>query len=1010
MVSRDEARGEQLSKREFSFGYWLNGYRKNPDDQSSDHLCFETGFFGLALNLADLRDARFGPIVENLDYVQALRSGVRRMRGLKPTTLDIEVVDGDHVYRATHCEVGEKGDRRRLDVARMWESGKLVQHYDLQNLVLEDAEGKRLGCKGSLDIVVWPQSLTLTANLSPEIPYADGAYPGMVGNGHCVINKSLEFPHDPKMEPTELTLECWVKSLETTGNRWILAKNHHEAKDGCFGFMLNQGRVTAVMNIGGGHTNKHVIEQKGGSFEVDGWNHLAMSYDGNEMQLFINGKGQGSEKIDGPRVPGDGVLRVGQRPDGRGDTAKVMVDQIRIWNRALSKQEILASATDPKALPSREGLSFEQTFDSSGEPPILPPEWKDVTTRIRMKTPQREWDVEKTHPGVWTEGDSRGLSLTCGRSTGAKASLSVQASVGGKQTLPVTFDPTKNCFVANVANVKRNWRKGPTDIRNYDEFDLVVDNGGNSLAKVPFLLDLRDVANITGLCPILCDSDGVPTGIPVQVSKNWHEPTMGAYLRAYAQLPAAPGKTTYKLRIAYGFYGTLPSASHAQLSLVGYGGNGRWEQLAIGCWGETFCMDLDMSCVDVAITDVRMLMARNGPEGKKWNWTDGGWGGDWLSTTDDNGQKLFFSEMKTAYLAHGPCLTEVRYDGNYGSQREVGLQAMVRTLRTDDYARTFHTLRYEFQRQVPADKGWLFKMGRTGHLVTPTIAYGNGSGLTAEMEVPKNRKPSELVVDRVTLEGNGPWWVGFPGAYFINDKDWGTGSRALVIRSYRAILGGKTYTRPTISMPVNRVQPDGRLDLDLLLAAPGGVSQFQPGDSVAMDLEWITLPRVADDYYGPNEAFRKHLEDNPRSWKTVFREAKGNDLRVKVSGGKLAGTYPVIVQTSASETTVEISGGVGMVPIRFEGLASAKGYALYQDVDGKLVQLDQSVHGNDFWQTDFDAQSGTFKLSYNLPLNGLENSKWILKRKTLLSAKGQRPAVDPAQPEGAGFPVPRTSD
>ena len=94
---------------------------------------------------------------------------------------------------------------------------------------------------------------------------------------------------------------------------------------------------------------------------------------------------------------------------------------------------------------------------------------------------------------------------------------------------------------------------------------------------------------------------------------------------ATTQLPATPGTSTYKLRLVYGFYGTLPSASHAQLSLVGYHGSvGRWDQLAIGCWGETICFDMDMSCVDVAITDVRMLMARKGKDGTQVE-LDGRW-------------------------------------------------------------------------------------------------------------------------------------------------------------------------------------------------------------------------------------------------------------------------------------------------------------------------------------------------------------------------------------------------
>jgi hypothetical protein len=375
-----------------------------------------------------------------------------------------------------------------------------------------------------------------------------------------------------------------------------------------------------------------------------------------------------------------------------------------------------------------------------------------------------------------------------------------------------------------------------------------------------------------------------------------------------------------------------------------------------------------------------MLMTRNGLAGRKWSWTDAGWGGDWLGVHDAESNKLAFTEMKTAYLAHGPCLTDVRYEGCYGRHREVDVAATVRTLRTDDYARTFHTLSYEFRRTLSAGSAWLFKMGRTGGLVTPQIACGNGTGLIAERSVPHRLKPNQLFVDKVTLSGEGPWWIAFPGAIHTSGKDWGTGSRALVIRSYRALFDGKKSNRPTISMPVHEVQKDGRCDLDLLLVPPAGFTEFKPGDKVEMDLEWITLPRVADDYYGPNEAFRTHLAANPSSWKTVYREALGNNLHLTVDGGVATQAYPIIIQASQPEIRVDIRGGVGAVPIRFDGLETPSGYVLYQDVDGQLVPLDQSVHGNDFWQTVYDTGSNTYQLSFNLPLDGVESSRWVLKQ------------------------------
>jgi hypothetical protein len=690
-------------------------------------------------------------------------------------------VNGEQ-YRAVSCAAGTDSDPRRLGFAKMWESGRFVQHFELEDLKFQTVTGKALNCKANLNLVAWPDSLTLTASLAPAAEEGAG---------------------------------------------W------------------SQARVT--------------------------------------LQL----KGSG------------------------------------------------------------------------------------VDCRN-----------EKMFAGVWLPSTTNAVSVTYaypGRVVSAQK-FSIQVTSGTNNVFPVAYEETKSCFVAKAPKIKRTFKTGYTDIRDYDDFLITVDSAEAQRKEIPFLLDFRSPANITGLCPILCDKEGRPTGIPVQLSKNWHYDPIGAYLMAYTSLPVKPGRTEYLLRVAYGFYGTLPSASHAQLSLIGYagkGGNGRWDQLAIGCWGETICFDMDMSLVNLAVTDVRMLMARNGLNGQKWSWTDAGWGGDWFEMLDAEGNKLAFKDLKTAYLSQGPCLTDVRYSGFYGARREVGMQAEVHTLRTDDYARTFQRFRYTFNVPVANTNISFYRQGKTGQYTTPKVAYGNRDGLLVEKDVPLGLKAGQCFIDRLTLEGNGPWWVAFPGAKHTNGRDWGTGYRALVIRSYTATINGKTYTQPTISMPVHSANKETS-NVDLLLVPPREVAAFQPGAVIDLDVEWITLHRTADDYYGPNEAYRKHLVEQPSSWKTTYREALGNDLRVTARGGKVLKRYPIFIQAEKPAVEVTIAGGVGFVPIRFEGLASIKDAVLSEVVAGKEVRLDQSVHGNDFWQADYDDDNRTYSLTYNLPLDNKPTSTWRL--------------------------------
>lgn len=81
-------------------------------------------------------------------------------------------------------------------------------------------------------------------------------------------------------------------------------------------------------------------------------------------------------------------------------------------------------------------------------------------------------------------------------------------------------------------------------------------------------------------------------------------------------------------------------------------------------------------------------------------------------------------------------MSEVDYHGYYDGRREVGVQAKVQTLRTDDYARTFQTFKCLVDQAVSIENRCLYDMGSTGGYMTPKIAYGNREGSLQEHEVP----------------------------------------------------------------------------------------------------------------------------------------------------------------------------------------------------------------------------------------------------------------------------------
>src|SRR6266478_3200822 len=60
------------------------------------------------------------------------------------------------------------------------------------------------------------------------------------------------------------------------------------------------------------------------------------------------------------------------------------------------------------------------------------------------------------------------------------------------------------------------------ELDRLDRWHFTVRNESESETAVPLMFVDEHPPAITGFTPLLCEPDGAPTGIPVQISKNWH--------------------------------------------------------------------------------------------------------------------------------------------------------------------------------------------------------------------------------------------------------------------------------------------------------------------------------------------------------------------------------------------------------------------------------------------------------------------------------------------------------
>jgi hypothetical protein len=159
------------------------------------------------------------------------------------------------------------------------------------------------------------------------------------------------------------------------------------------------------------------------------------------------------------------------------------------------------------------------------------------------------------------------------------------------------------------------------------------------------------------------------------------------------------------------------------------------------------------------------------------------------------------------------------------------------------------------------------------------------------------------------------------------------------------------------------------------LAPPPDVSELLPGDFLEAQLEYIILPAVAHDYYGPDEGFRTALNAGANTWRLVHREAAlSAGLKANVAIGQLKSTFPLEVAANGDRAEFSLSGPPGYLPVTISGLKGRRNPLLQLlGADGKWQTIDLSAKGNDYWQTDYDTATGAWACTYTVPPEFLSN-------------------------------------
>jgi hypothetical protein len=163
--------------------------------------------------------------------------------------------------------------------------------------------------------------------------------------------------------------------------------------------------------------------------------------------------------------------------------------------------------------------------------------------------------------------------------------------------------------------------------------------------------------------------------------------------------------------------------------------------------------------------------------------------------------------------------------------------------RSDDYLRAFHHLRYDVRKLVKWQRLGFYQLGADFYNDTPArlVAIGDAGGMHEEWEPIRGKD----VYDRrgVTLSGQ-QGWLSIHGVKRSEVSRGGAvSSRGLIVRSWKAVLGGKKCSEPHASIYATEWGKRNFRSV-LELSPPPNVSELQPGEG----------PRTGRGYVAPRAA------------------------------------------------------------------------------------------------------------------------------------------------------------
>jgi hypothetical protein len=163
---------------------------------------------------------------------------------------------------------------------------------------------------------------------------------GISGQAVSLANKGEDIVYVPDQPSfvfgNGVTVAGWFNASATNQTRTLFRKRDG-GDSSAFALVLNGSKFQFVVNLGGGFAASVTSPTKA---QVGRWTHVAATYDGSMLRLYLDGQEVANGAVTGTIAPAPGPLLIGN--DGSKRLWAGLIDNAFLSARALSASEVLA--------------------------------------------------------------------------------------------------------------------------------------------------------------------------------------------------------------------------------------------------------------------------------------------------------------------------------------------------------------------------------------------------------------------------------------------------------------------------------------------------------------------------------------------------------------------------------------------------------------------------------------------------------------------------------------------